>query len=173
MRLFRRKEKKETIPPEEPVKVLQEQPLDTVSFRDAVLETLGIVPRADAALVKPLELAYIGDTVYEAMNRLIAVSGPDRALQEIHRECSDRARAETQAKLAEALQENFTEEEMKIYLRARNAHVGTRKRSASIGDYHKATGLEAVFGYLYLSGRYERIAFLMKEGAGKAGVNLG
>ncbi len=173
MRLFRRKEKKETVTPAEPVTIRREQPIDTVSFRDAALETLGIAPRTDAALVKPLELAYIGDAVYEVLNRLIAVSGPDRALQEIHRECSERARAEAQAKLAEALREDFTEEEMKIYLRARNARVGSRKRSASIGDYHKATGLEAVFGYLYLCGRYERIAFLMKEGAGKAGISLG
>ena len=173
MRLFWRKEKKEPEPAEEPVEMLREQPADTVSFRDAAFETLGIVPRTEPALVKPLELAYIGDTVYEAMNRLIAVSGPDRALQEIHRECSERARAETQARLAEALQEDFTEEEMKIYLRARNARVGTRKRSASIGEYHKATGLEAVFGYLYLCGRYERIAFLLKKGAGKAGISLG
>ena len=177
MRLFRRKENKLQKAAEAeasaPLETAAAKPLDTVSFRDAVQVTLGIAPQEDASLLKPLELAYIGDTVYEAMNRLIAVSGPERAMAEIHRECTERAKAESQARIAEALQEVFTEEEMKIYLRARNAHVGPRQRSASTGDYHKATGLEAVFGFLYLMGRYERIAFLIREGAGKAGISLG
>ena len=168
MRLFRRKEQPAPTAEERPVYV----PKDTASLQDAVFLTLPVAPREDASLVKPLELAYVGDTVYEAMNRLIAVSGPDKAMAEIHRDCSRRANAETQARIAEALQGLFTEEEQKIYLRARNARVGTRARSASMNDYHKATGLEAVFGWLYLTGRYERIAFLFREGAGKAGVSL-
>lgn len=169
MRLFRRKEKKETAPVTEPPVFV---PSDTKSFRDAVLQGLSFQIPKDAELVKPLELAYIGDTVYEVMNRLIALSGPEKAMAEIHKACSERARAESQARIAEALQEMFTEEEKKIYLRARNARVGTRSRSATSGEYHKATGLEAVFGYLYLSGRYDRIAWLMKTGSEKAGIRL-
>ena len=170
MSLFRRKQKE--TPEPEPVKPVY-VPADTVSLREAVFQRLQITPRADASLLKPLELAYIGDTVYEVMNRLMAVSGPERAMAEIHRTCSKRARAETQARLAEALQEIFTEEEMKIYLRARNAHVGTRKRSASMSEYHKATGLEAVIGFLYLQGDYDRVTFLIKAGSEKAGISLG
>ena len=177
MRLFQRKEK--TAPEEDAEgnasassETAVSGPSEPVSFRDAVQKTLGIPVRTDASLVKPLELAYIGDTVYEVMNRLIAVSGPGRAMAEIHKACTERAKAETQARIAEALQGDLTEEEIKIYLRARNAHVGTRTRSAGVLDYHKATGLEAVFGYLYLQGRYERIAVLLREGAGKAGVSL-
>ena len=177
MRLFRRKkteplrdaETKASAPSEAAVF----EPSDTLSLQDAVRKTLSIAPHPDASLLKPLELAYIGDTVYEEVNRLIAVSGPERPMAELHRECSERAKAETQARIAEALQEDFTEEERKIYLRARNAHVGPRQRSASTGDYHKATGLEAVFGFLYLNGQYERIAYLVRSGSGKAGISLG
>ena len=168
MSLFWRKKKAEPIEEPRPVYV----PKDTASLREAVFAALPLTPREDASLTKPLELAYVGDTVYEAMNRLIAVSGPDRAMAEIHMECTERARAETQARIAEALQDLFTEEEQRIYLRARNARVGTRTRNASMNDYHKATGLEAVFGWLYLEGRYERIVFLFREGAGKAGISL-
>ena len=169
MRLFWRKEKKETAPVAEPPVFV---PSDTESFKDAVLQGLSLQIPKDAGLVKPLELAYIGDTVYEVLNRLIALSGPEKAMAELHKECSERARAESQAGLAEALQEIFTEEEKKIFLRARNARVGTRSRSASSGEYHKATGLEAVFGYLYLLSRYDRILYLFKTGSEKAGIRL-
>ena len=143
------------------------------SLKDRTLSMLGRAGEKDPSLMKPLELAYIGDTVYEAMNRLAAVSGPDRPMAEIHRACTSRAKASSQARIAEVLQEVFTEEEKKVYLRARNAHVGQRARSASMTDYHKATGLEAVFGFLYLEGRYERIAFLFGTGSEKAGISLG
>jgi ribonuclease-3 family protein len=168
VRLFWRKEKKEEAPQALPVFT----PSDTVSFRDALQEALGIAERTDASLLKPLTLAYIGDAVYEAANRLIAVSGPERAMAEIHKECTERARAESQARIAEALQDVLTEEEMKVYLRARNAHTGTRTRSATSGEYHKATGLEAVFGYLYLLGRYDRIAYLLRTGSEQAGIRI-
>ncbi|MBR3436356.1 MAG: ribonuclease III [Lachnospiraceae bacterium] len=168
MKLFRRKGKNEAAAAPEPVY----EPLDTVSFRDAVISALKLRCPEDPELLKPLELAYLGDNVYETINRLLAVTGPGRSMAEIHRASTERARAESQAKIAESLQDVFTEEERKIYLRARNAHVGTRTRSASSGEYHKATGLEAVFGFLYLQGRYDRIAWLFRTGAEKAGISL-
>ena len=66
-------------------------------------------------------------------------------------------KAQTQAEMAEALQVYLTEEELAVYKRGRNAKSYTTAKNASVADYRKATGLEALYGYLYLSGRMERL----------------
>ena len=71
-------------------------------------------------------------------------------------------KAPAQAKAAAALLPALTEEEHAVYRRGRNSHVNSVPRGASKAEYHAATGLEAVFGYLYLSGRRERIKELFK-----------
>ena len=73
-------------------------------------------------------------------------------------------KAQAQAAMIEALEPELTEEELAIYKRGRNAKSYTSAKNASILDYRKATGLEALIGYLYLSGREERVLFLIKEG---------
>lgn len=112
----------------------------------------------------PLVLAYIGDNVYELVNRTISVSAHDIQVNKLHKECSTRAKAETQSKMVSVLEELFTEEEMTIYKRGRNATSYTKAKNASTLDYRRATGLEALIGYLYLDESYERITFLLKTG---------
>jgi len=111
-----------------------------------------------------LTLAYIGDTVYELYNRKKAVMKADRSVHRLHEECSHRANATAQARIAEYLEPFFTEEEQAVYHRGRNAAVNTKAKNATIQDYHKATGLEAVIGYLYLTEQKARIAELIEKG---------
>ena len=81
-------------------------------------------------------------------------------------------KAQTQAKMALALAEELDEEEMAVYKRGRNAKSYTTAKNASTGDYRKATGLEALFGYLYLTDRVERLLYLVKLGIEKIDMTL-
>ncbi len=111
-----------------------------------------------------LALAYIGDTVYELHNREKAVRKADRNVHKLHEECSHRANAAAQARIAEYLEPFLTDEERNVYHRGRNAEVNTKPKNMSVQDYHKATGLEALIGWLYLQGERERIAELIEKG---------
>jgi len=121
------------------------------------------VKEQDVSQYSPLGLAYIGDNVYEMFNRTLALSKGNRQVEKLHKECSERARASYQAKMALMLLDSFTEDEKAIYLRGRNAFVHTKAKSSSITEYHEATGLEAVIGYLFLLGRYERVFELIER----------
>jgi ribonuclease-3 family protein len=97
-------------------------------------------------------LAFVGDGVYELMVRERLVSTAGRPNKEQHRLAVKQVRAEAQAAALDKIYPLLTEQEEAVYKRGRNAHT-----SRSGGDYHKATGLEALFGYLYLSGQLERV----------------
>ena len=118
----------------------------------------------DPKMLGALTLAYIGDTVYELYNRLLTVSNGDRPVEKLHRESISRAKAVTQSKLVDVLMDELTEEEQAVYRRGRNATVHTKAKNASVQEYHRATGLEAVVGYLYLKGEKERLEHLLKKG---------
>lgn len=117
-----------------------------------------------ASMYSPLALAYIGDNVYELVNRTVAVRKANRQVQKLHKECSGRARAATQARLIAAIEPDLTEEELSVYTRGRNAEVNTKAKNSTLAEYHHATGLEALIGYLYLDGQYERLVELIKTG---------
>ncbi len=131
-------------------------------FRE-LKESLGL-PEADPKQMSGLALAVLGDTVYEALNRLRTVTNGDRPVRKLHSESIARANAKTQSKLVEVLEPLFTEEEKAVYRRGRNAEVYTKAKNASITEYHRATGLEAVIGYLFLTGETERLTALLKQG---------
>ncbi len=102
--------------------------------------------------VSPLNLAFVGDGVYDLMVRERLVCLANRPNKELHQLAVQQVRAEAQAAALDKLLPTLSEEETAVYKRGRNAHT-----SRSGGDYHKATGLEALFGYLYLSGRVDRV----------------
>ena len=102
--------------------------------------------------ISPLNLAFVGDGVYDLMVRERLVCLANRPNKELHQLAVQQVRAEAQAAALERLLPMLSEEETSVYRRGRNAHT-----SRSGGDYHKATGLEALFGYLYLSGRLDRV----------------
>lgn len=102
--------------------------------------------------VSPLNLAFVGDGVYDLMVRERLVCLANRPNKELHQLAVKQVRAEAQAAALDKLLPLLSEEEAAVYRRGRNAHT-----SRSGGDYHKATGLEALFGFLYLSGRVDRV----------------
>ena len=119
---------------------------------------------ADINAYSPLTLAYIGDSIYDLVIKTVVVCKANCAANKLHKQTSALVKAETQAEMAEALQEIMTEEELSIYKRGRNAKSYTTAKNASVADYRKATGLEAVCGYLYLKGQQDRIVDLLKQG---------
>ena len=107
--------------------------------------------------ISVLGLAHIGDAVFELMTRASLCEEGHTAVAELHHLATGRVNAPAQAVAAEKLQELLTEEERAIYRRGRNAHVNSVPHAANIGQYHAATGLETLFGWLYLQGKTERL----------------
>lgn len=118
----------------------------------------------DPSQYSPLALAYMGDNVYEFVSRTYALHKGNRQSEKLHAECAKRARAGAQAEIAAVLFPMLSEEEAAVYKRGRNANVYTKAKNASMAEYHEATGLEALIGYLYLRGEYGRLAALLKAG---------
>ena len=81
----------------------------------------------------------------------------------MNRAASSIVKAESQSKMIGYLEDKLTEEEGSVYKRGRNAKSYTSAKNASISDYRRATGFEALMGYLYLSGQYERMCELIKD----------
>ena len=121
----------------------------------------------DIRTYSPLTLAFLGDAVFELVIRTVVVERGNRQPNALHKEKAKIVNAATQAALADALQECLTEEEESVYRRGRNAKSYSTAKNASIADYRKATGVEALCGYLYLTGRMERILELMRTGFDK------
>lgn len=108
--------------------------------------------------MSPLTLAFLGDGVYELFVREYLVSRGSCPVKKLHSRAVELVRCEAQAKaLSEDLWPLLTEEEQAVALRGRNAHVGHVPKNAEVGDYHAATALEALFGYLYLKGETDRL----------------
>ena len=111
----------------------------------------------DLNKISMLGLAHIGDGVYELLIRTMLCTQGHAAVGELHRLTVKHVKAPAQAKVMEQLLPLLTEEELALYKRGRNAHVHGVPQGASVGEYHAATGLEALFGWLYLQGRHERL----------------
>ena len=115
------------------------------------------MPVQDVNRISMLGLAHVGDAVYELLYRSKLCTDGHTAVAEMHRMTVAFVRAEAQAEAAAKLLSVLTQEEMSVYKRGRNAKVNSVPHNADIGQYHAATGLEALFGWLYLLGRTERI----------------
>ena len=104
-----------------------------------------------------LGLAHIGDGVYELMCRAYLCDQGDKTVLKLHRDTIDMVKAPAQAKYADKLQPHLTEEEFDFYRRGKNAHTHANPKSATKQEYAKATGLETLFGALYLQGKTDRL----------------
>ena len=122
--------------------------------------------------ISPLNLAFVGDGIFDLMIRSLLVERANRPANELHKKKSEIVEATTQARMGEAVESILTEEELWVYRRGRNAKSGTSAKNASIVDYRKATGLEALMGYLYLTGQQERMIGLLKLGLKKLEISL-
>ncbi len=111
----------------------------------------------EASLLSPLNLAFIGDTVYDLLVRSELVCEANRPVDALHKAASKRVCAKAQAESIKAIMPMLTEEEEAVFKRGRNAGTGGIPKNQSSADYHYATGLEALFGWLYLRGKADRI----------------
>ncbi len=126
----------------------------------------------DVRAYSPLTLAYIGDAVYEMIIRTVIVERANKAANELHKKAVKFVQAGAQAAMITALQDILTEDELAVFKRGRNAKSNTSAKNASITDYRKATGFEALIGFLYLMDDMDRVLFLVKEGIARAGLNI-
>ena len=123
----------------------------------------------DGHTYSPLTLAYMGDAAYELVIRTMLVDRGNRQPSKLHRLSSGLVKAGTQAAMAEAIAPLLTEEEMQVYRRGRNAKSATIAKNATVSDYRRATGFEALMGYLYLRGEQRRMIDLIHAGLAAAG----
>ncbi len=134
-----------------------------ISLEDS-LDTIFGLSSKDWKLYSPLTLAYLGDAVYEMVIRTICVKRTNMQTQKLHRKVTGYVSAKAQAKMVDALLGELTEEEESIYRRGRNSKPYTKAKNASMEEYLKATGFEALIGYLYLQKEYERMNVLIAHG---------
>lgn len=144
---------------EENIKGLPEQIRDCFSGR-----------RQDVRAYSPLALAYIGDAIFDLIIRTAVVERANRPARDLHRIAVRYVSAGAQSKMVQALMDDLTEEEQAVYRRGRNAKPHTMAKNASTADYLKATGFEAVLGYLYLTDNMSRVLELVKKGIELAGL---
>ena len=134
-----------------------------ISLEDSLDSVFGLSSK-DWKLYSPLTLAYLGDAVYEMVIRTICVKRTNMQTQKLHRKVTGYVSAKAQAMMMDALIGELTEEEESIYRRGRNSKPYTKAKNASMEEYLKATGFEALVGYLYLQKEYERMNALIAHG---------
>lgn len=126
----------------------------------------------DVRTYSPLALAYIGDGIFDLVIRSVIVGKGNTKASQLHYQTSHIVKAQSQALMIEALEGDLTEEEADVYRRGRNAKSPTMAKNATMSDYRKATGFEALMGYLYLTDRFERVVELTKLGLERANIQI-
>ena len=121
----------------------------------------------DLRSYSPLTLAYIGDGVYELIIRTILVKKGNCPVNRLHKKASSLVKAGAQSAIMEVIEEELTPEELSVYRRGRNAHSPTMAKHATMADYRRATGFEALMGSLYLKEDYTRMLTLVRMGIGE------
>ncbi|MBQ8816582.1 MAG: ribonuclease III [Lachnospiraceae bacterium] len=121
-----------------------------------------------------LTLAYIGDCVFDLVIRSVVVLRSHKQVNDLHKKTTRFVKAETQAVIIQGLLDNdmLTEEEKAVYKRGRNTKSHTVAKNASVAAYRKATGFEALLGYLYITGQMERILELTQAGISYTDLTL-
>lgn len=126
----------------------------------------------DIRTYSPLTLAYIGDAVFEVIIRTLIVEKGQRAANTLHKHTTKLVCAQAQAKMIDAVYECLTEEEQDIYRRGKNTKLHSTAKNASLADYRKATGFEALCGYLFLKDDTVRITQLVRQAIEMAQIEL-
>ena len=144
---------------------------ESISLLSAIKREFGC-GNVDVRAYSPLTLAFVGDCIYDLIVRTVVACRANAAPNTLHRKKSRVVKASAQAACADALLSELTDEELAVYKRGRNAHSYTTAKNASVGDYRKATGLEALYGYLYLTDRMDRLFFLIRKSFELTGTQL-
>ncbi len=137
-----------------------EKSIEFVSYMQEVFQ----MKEVDIHTYSPLTLAYIGDSVYDLIIKSLVINDGNKQVNKLHKDTSHLVQASTQSLMMRTLQERLTEEEHAIYKRGRNAKSVTPAKNQSITDYRRATGFEALIGYLYLKKDWKRLLDLVKIG---------
>ena len=114
--------------------------------------------KCDVNMLSPLNLAFVGDTVFDLFVRERLVCEANRPVNKLHNKAAGMVKASAQAEAVERIRDRLTEQEQSVIRRGRNARTNHKAKNMSEADYHLATGLEALFGYLYLKGETERLS---------------
>lgn len=109
----------------------------------------------------PLALAYIGDSILDLLVKEHFVKNSNMQTQKYHAIVTGIVKAVNQSAFVDLIMDELSEEELSVYKRGRNANTHSKAKNASMGQYRKATGLEALFGYLYLSEDMERLKYFV------------
>ncbi len=131
---------------------------------DSYMQEKFQMEEVDIKEYSPLTLAYIGDSIYDLIIKTLVVNEGNKPVQKLHKETSSYVQASAQSKMMRTMQEHLTEEEHAVYKRGRNAKSVSPAKNQSITDYRRATGFEALLGYLYLKKDFGRILDLVKIG---------
>lgn len=108
-----------------------------------------------------LTLAYIGDAVFEIYVRSYLITQKNEPVSRLHKAATGYVKAKAQSGYMEIIEDKLTEDELAAYKRGRNAHPKTTAKNADVIDYRRATGFEALIGYLYVSDNTERIGEIL------------
>ncbi len=128
---------------------------------ESINAVFGITDK-DIRTYSPQTLAFIGDVVFDLIIRTMLVNEGNRGVNGLHKDKSALVNANTQAFMAEHFSEILSEEEMDIYRRGKNTKTASHAKNAGLNAYQKATGFEALLGYLYLTGQNERLFEVVK-----------
>jgi ribonuclease-3 family protein len=129
---------------------------------------MNIEDKLNPKSLSPLTLAFVGDGVYDLMVRNFLVSQGQRPVGELNKMKVHLVNCHSQAEYMKDIIPVLTEDELSIYKRGRNASPKCTPKHGTVGDYHSATGCEALFGYLYLIGQQKRLEELFAMIAEKA-----
>ena len=131
---------------------------------DSYMQEIFKMEEVDIHSYSPLTLAYIGDSIYALIIKSIIVNKGNKQVNKLHKDTADLVQASTQSKMMRTMQEYLTEEEHTVYKRGRNSKSVTPAKNQSVTDYRRATGFEALLGYLYLKKDWKRLLDLVKIG---------
>lgn len=150
-----------------------EESVRTLTDLDKIIQAFALKEQ-DYRSFGALTLAYIGDCVFDLVIRTVVIFKSQKQVNDLHKKTTRFVKAEAQAVMIQGLldHEILTEEERAVYKRGRNTKSHTSAKNASIVAYRKATGFEAVLGYLYVTDQMERILELVKAGLDCAGMEL-
>ncbi len=131
---------------------------------DSYMQEIFQMEEVDIQTYSPLTLAYIGDCVFDLIIKSLVINQGNKQVNKLHKETSSLVQAASQSLMMRAIQEHLTEDEHAVYKRGRNSKSVSPAKNQSITDYRRATGFEALLGYLYLKKDWKRLLDLVKIG---------
>ena len=136
---------------------------DNKDFLGIIRQVLD-VKHVDVMSYSPLTLAYIGDDAYDLVIRTYLLGKGNMPVNKLNRMANELVKAKAQSDIMDVIEPMLDEEEHAVYKRGRNAKSYTKAKKATVADYRRATGFEALMGYLYLQGRLVRMVELIRAG---------